>query len=348
MSKEEYIYIETIDDLKKKLDMSMMNKKFKDSIGNKYIVRFIKENRKLEILKLQTKSEISPDSPKKEFTKSEKKLLSIETFLKNNKSMDLPLNSVDENIQKEISSEKKITTAKMKAITSARMKALSNSNLNALESDYGLDFDLDISNDSESLQSKFENKLHAPSLISEEKMYISELLKLLQKDKERIISTITNLKNSRIFEFTEDPSENKNILSNFLRDFESEVFRYIEVNQTKYKELVTFPKSINHYSMNYARTQKDLLLSQENDDRRYELILRWEMQDSNLNIIQKFSRLSIELLNILNKKTEQDLKKLNSIQETQFKDAKTALIFCLDDLSHLRKTLEIWKSYTQL
>ena len=94
--------------------------------------------------------------------------------------------------------------------------------------------------------------------------------------------------------------------------------------------------------MNYTRTQKDLLASLASNETRFEYVLRWELQ-VNLGVFSnKFSRMTNELLDLLNTKTEMEIKKLNSIQEQQFRDGKIAIVICLDDLTYLRRIIDLW------
>ena len=314
--------------------MDLMNKKYKDREGNKYVVRFIKESRKLEIFKLQTKSEIVktviPVKPKVEETD----LAPVETP-----------KTIPEIISKSRFDELDFIPKIEKTSTLAKIKAIFTlGKIKAVEEEISLDdFDLNIDDSKSEVKIiQNDNEFKLPTNIADEKFFLSNILKSLSKNKDRITATIVNLKNSRIFELTGDPSENKNILSNISRDFDSDIFRPLENYSNKLKEILTYPKSINHYSMNYTRTQKDLLASLASNETRFEYVLRWELQ-VNLGVFSnKFSRMTNELLDLLNTKTEMEIKKLNSIQEQQFRDGKIAIVICLDDLTYLRRIIDLW------
>ena len=205
------------------------------------------------------------------------------------------------------------------------------------------DMDLNI-DDSASVEQKLsDNTLTSPFSIGDERRYISELIKCIQKDKDRIVSTLANVKNSRIFELTGDPADNKNTISNFSREFESEIYRIIDNLQNRYKEIASFPKSINHYSMNYSLKQKDFLSTLENDKVRLDYVLRWEMQEPALLLIKKFAKMITGLLDVLNTKEEDQIKTLNFQQQSLFRDAKTAAEYCLNDLEFLKRSIENWE-----
>ena len=335
---EEYININSIDELKKKLNMSFMNKKFKDNDGNKYVVRFVKENRKLEIFKLQTKSELE-------------KNLSKQTVQKNEQASELnteeegffnPIKPSKAEIKEEEFEDKKISSPKIDLLnqTLSKIKSIFTfSKLKTIEEEIDDDFDLNIEDSPKQVEpKKIENEIEIPLTIQEAKFYFAKILKAIEKNKDRINSSIANFKNSRYFELVGDPSENKNILSNITREFDSEIFKTLEIYSTKLKEITTFPKSINHYTMNFNRTQKDFISSLNSNELRLDYILQWDLLDNLIILCNKFSKMATEVLNIINKKT--DMKVLNSVQLSQFEDAKSGIIFCLNDLNYLRRNLD--------
>jgi len=73
----EYTPIDSILEIQNNLRMDLLDKRFIDKNGNKFVVRFGKESRKLEVLLVKSKSEISPDlhnsNPLKHSTDEEKK-----------------------------------------------------------------------------------------------------------------------------------------------------------------------------------------------------------------------------------------------------------------------------------
>lgn len=332
---EEYIKINSLDELKKKLNMSFMNKKFKDNDGNKYVVRFVKENRKLEIFKLQTKSELEKNILQKPVQTEQTEIDSEE---------DSFLNSLKPSTQTILDEkeEKKDSIPKLEKLnqTLSKIKSIFTfSKIKAVEEEFEDDFDLNIEDAPKLVEpKKFENEIEIPFSIQEAKFYFAKILKALEKDKDRVNSSIANLKNSRYFELVGDPSENKNILSNITREFDSEVFRTLEIYSSKLKEITTFPKSINHYTMNYNRVQKDFISSLASNELRLDHILQWDLLDNLIILCNKFSKMTTELLSILNKKT--DMKILNSVQLSQFEDAKSGIIFCMNDLNYLRRNLD--------
>ncbi len=342
---EDYISINSIEELKKKLNMNFMNKKFKDREGNKYVVRFVKDTRKLEIFRLHTKSELQKNSSltKKTFEQNEQSFESEtdfedEEFLESIKQSKSEVKEVESKFEEEKSNPLKFekfnqTLTKIKAIFTF-------SKIKAVEEDIEEDFDLNIEETSfkKIEPKKLENEIEIPTTIQEYKFYFAKILKSLGKDKDRINSSIVNLKNSRYFELIGDPSENKNILSNISREFDTEIFIPLETYSAKLKEITSFPKSINHYTMNYNRIQKDFISSLNSTEIKLDYILQWDLLDNLIILSNKYSKMNTEVLNLLNKKV--DMRILNSVQQSQFEDAKSGIIFCMNDLNYLRRNLD--------
>ncbi|MBK8396780.1 MAG: hypothetical protein IPL26_16315 [Leptospiraceae bacterium] len=189
-----------------------------------------------------------------------------------------------------------------------------------------------------------DNPLVNPFSIADERRYITDLIKSIQKNKDRIVSTLANVKNSRIFELTGEPADSKNTMSNLSREFDSEVYRIIDNLQNRFKEISNFPKSINHYSMNYSLKQKDFLATLENDKIRLDYILRWEMQEPSLLLIKKFAKMVSNLLAVLNTKEDEQIKSLSFQQQSIFRDSKSAAEYCLNDLDFLKRSVENWEN----
>ena len=323
MSKDnEYIPIESIKEIQNNLRIDQLDKRYIDKDGNRFVIRFGKESRKPEIFRVQSKSDLQVDSSHNK--------LSTSNFSAPEEA-DLSDLFMDEEMDK-----------KHKQQIRDSDKAEINSMFPSDDDDLLGDIDLNIETSSTSSSKKFDNSLVNPLSILDEKRYVFDLLKCIDKDKDRILSTLANVKNSRIFELTGDPSENKNIVSNFTREFESEVFHILENLHNRFKEITSFPKSINHYSMNYSYVQKDFLATLENDKLRLDYVLRWEIQEPSLLLVKKFAKMVIDLLGVLNKKEEDQIKTLSFQNQTLFRDSKSAALYCLNDLDFLKRSIENW------
>ncbi len=316
----DYTPIDSILEIQNNLKMDLLDKRFIDKNGNKFVVRFGKESRKLEVLLVKSKSDIAETN--------------TANPLKHSNEEDYSNDSFDE-VEKYREARGKIREADKKELQERFPQ-------NDTEDSFG-DIDLNIENTTSVSKKVFDNPLVNPISISDERRYIFDLIKCIEKNKDRIVSTLLNVQNSRIFEITGDPSENKNIISNFSRDFDSEIFRMIENFQNRFKEITTFPKSTHHYSMNYSLSQKDLLTSLETDKMRLDYILRWEIQEPALLLIKKFAKMVTSVLSVLNTKEEDQIKTLTYQQQTLFRDSKTAAIYCLNDLDFLKRSIENWK-----
>ncbi|RHX85183.1 LIC_10450 family protein [Leptospira stimsonii] len=167
---------------------------------------------------------------------------------------------------------------------------------------------------------------------------ISDLMKI----KERIHSVLNNLQNSKIFEITGDPSENKNIIGNLNREFDIEFFQKLDKILNYHKELTTYPRSVNYYTAKYESSRKQLLLSKTPDSEKLKLVTLWEMQEMMLGLIQKLKKMVLNTLNVLNTKNDNHIKQLAYNQQQMFRDSRTALLYCSEDISSLLISLERW------
>lgn len=315
----EYIRIDSIAEIQNNLKVDLLNKKFIDKDGNKFVVRFGNESRKLEILRIKTKTEL--ESEQEELHPQDQGISHSE-------------DTTTLNFDLEQKAKQQIREADRAEINSKFS--------DFAESSFG-DIDLNIEAVDTSSKKILEHSLINPISIADERRYIFDLLKAIDKNKDRVLSILTNVQNSRIYEITGDPSENKNIVSNFIREFEAEVFRMIEIFQNKFKEITSFPKTTHHYSMNYTLLQKDFLAKLDNDKAKFDYILRWDFQEPSLILIKKFAKMVTDLLNVLNKKEEDQIKTLSFQQQTLFRDAKLAGVYCLNDLDFLKRSVESWK-----
>lgn len=216
------------------------------------------------------------------------------------------------------------------------------------------DFDLDIDSTASSRSpvqksaekvEKVDTGVKIPAVREEERPFIQYLVKELEKNWNRANGILTNLKNSKVFDLTGDPSENKNIVGNIQRDFEQEILSGIDNILTKFKEITTYPRSVSSYTMNYNRIQKDKLLLAITDRAKLDMILSWEMQSNILNQLKKFGKKMSELMYLINEKASSGLlKTLNPQQQKLFEDAKTSALFCLGEVDTLRRNVEKWQA----
>ncbi|EMY11904.1 hypothetical protein LEP1GSC043_1574 [Leptospira weilii str. Ecochallenge] len=160
--------------------------------------------------------------------------------------------------------------------------------------------------------------------------------------KERINSVLNNLQNSKIFEITGDPSENKNIVGNLNREFDIEFFQKLDRILNYHKELTTYPRSVNYYTAKYESSRKQILQSKNTDGEKLKLVTLWEMQELMFGLVQKLKKMVLNTLNILNMKNDNHIKQLSYNQQQMFRDSRTALLYCSEDISSLLISLERW------
>ncbi|NCN10107.1 MAG: hypothetical protein GW938_09720 [Leptospira sp.] len=175
---------------------------------------------------------------------------------------------------------------------------------------------------------------------------IEQMMKELETVKNRINSVLINIKSSRIFEITGDPSENQNIIGNLTRDFDVEAFQNLDKLSNYLKELISYPRAINYYTAKFERSHKDELRDAKSEKEKLDLVIRWEMQEGFTLCLEKLKALILSLLNVLNMKSDTHIKQLQYPNQLMFTDAKNAAIYCSQDVERLIRELEEWKYKT--
>lgn len=399
----DYIRVVSIDEIDpNKLSLSYIGKKFIDKDNNRFSIRFNKDNRKMEIVKIMIRSggKIQEDAS----LKSWEEATSIEKSQLEKRSSNAPIfkdnelgsqsiteknfspNPIDPKLTKYISpnleSEERITHSQKKSEIKSHISNLDDFSLSGLDMGIGLEPSfkttihknpndkIDFIENEESIQSEHltTSPNEAESLEQEkgsiaqqivngevdykqnainERTKIEEMMKELETAKNRINSVLINIKSSRIFEITGDPSENQNIIGNLTRDFDVEAFQILDKLSNYLKELVSFPRAINYYTAKFERSKKDELKNAGNEKEKLNLVIRWEMQEGFTLILDKLKSLTLNLLNVMNLKTDNHLKQLQYSNQLMFTDAKNASVYCSQDLDRLIRDLENWKLKTK-
>jgi hypothetical protein len=399
----DYIRVVSIDEIDpNKLSLSYIGKKFIDKDNNRFSIRFNKDSRKMEVVKIMIRSggKIQEDASLKsweESTSIEKSQLEKSNFVppvtknendspklggnplqnlnsKENKSgsldsfgvgLDEKKNSLDKKIenkiQKPYSDDWNLSGLDMDIGLEPSFKASINKKhtdkIDFIENEQSIETEIlsplpledeasfhdDKTIDQQILNSEVDLKQNAIN----ERTRIEEMMKELETAKNRINSVLTNIKSSRIFEVTGDPSENQNIIGNLTRDFDVEAFQILDKLSNYLKELVSFPRAINYYTAKFERSKKDELKNAGNEKEKLNLVIRWEMQEGFTLILDKLKSLTLNLLNVMNLKTENHIKQLQYSNQLMFTDAKNATVYCSQDLDRLIRDLENWKYKTK-
>ncbi|MGJ4786991.1 hypothetical protein EHQ52_09905 [Leptospira koniambonensis] len=360
---QDYIIVNSIDEIDpNKLSLAQLGTKYLDRNGNRYAVRFNKESRKAEIIRitLQKASEAEANKPKlgrvnPKATSNPLDLQKLSNLLKSTKhpSADWVENLAEKTKHTKPSSansEKPAyipNTPKELDITpsegpdlSARMNSVQNDIFDLSKVDLNIsDAGLSSNVGKEDIPVFIEN-IEAGS--NRETKYIEDSVQQFQKIKDRIESVLNNIRNSKIFEATGDPSENKNIVGNLAREFDIEFFQKLDKILNYHKELTSYPRSITYYIAKYESHRKQALQSKTSDIEKLKLVIRWEMQELLLDLTRKVKKMVLNALNVLNTKNENHLKQVAYNQQQMYKDARSALLYCSEDIGGLLISLQKW------
>ncbi|XDD46970.1 hypothetical protein AB3N60_02435 [Leptospira sp. WS39.C2] len=367
-SKYHYLKIDSITDIDPlKLSISQIQQRYIDKDNNRYALRFNKEIRRIEILKLVGNHfEIVPNH---QTTNSK-----VESVSKETETISPPP-IISEDLRSNPILGKLISTPDPKQNSPEKPTKpieISKDNFSNVEEENLMreDVDLDIFEGEE--PPKMEETISHEGLLNtpdppkpdEEEdqsqitantrleegtgektaqQRIDDFLKIIATYRERITAIIRNLQSSRIFELTGDPSENKNIVGNFSREMEATVFESIDKMIDLHKEMTSYPRPITYYISKAPVEKREEMKLIESDKEKLNNLHLFEMQRHTDVIIKELKKMSLQLLNILNLKNDIQVKQLQYANQLMFVDAKNASLYFAQDLDKTILEIEHWK-----
>ncbi len=164
----------------------------------------------------------------------------------------------------------------------------------------------------------------------------------VSKEKEKDIEII-NLIKSKVFELKKN-DDYKYVLNDFKRDFEYDVMELIEKTTSFFKELLYYPREHIHYTIHYKKEKIDILSGLSSNQEKIKYILKWEMQKLCEETCNAINKSLATLLSIINTKSENDEKLLNTNQKIMFNDAKESANYCLKNINLILNKINEWKN----
>ncbi|PJZ84971.1 LIC_10450 family protein [Leptospira harrisiae] len=367
-SKYHYIKIESISEIDPiKLSISQIQQRYIDKDNNRYALRFNKETRRIEILKLiGNHFEVVPKSQIHQTAEEPKPNPTPIT-----PQYSQPTTQISEDLKSNPILGKLVGVLGPKTVEKPVEIPKENLNPTGEENLMNEDVDLDIFEGEEpppltETPLSHEGLLNTPEppspkdpetidnaepnlqvgVDSDEKtafQSIEDFIKLLTTYRERVTAIIRNLQSSRIFELTGDPSENKNIVGNFAREMESQVFEAIDKMVDLHKEMTSYPRPITYYISKAPAEKREEMKFIESDKEKLNRLHLFEMQRHSDTIVKDFKKLSLQLLNILNLKNDIQVKQLQYANQLMYVDAKNASLYFAQDLDKTILDIENWK-----
>lgn len=384
MNQSEYIRVDSIHDIDpNKLSLSYVGKKFIDKENNRFSIRFNKDTRKMEIVRLVVRQSSKPEAEHSPKNPEAPKQGTLSQDSKSNMNPSPTLSNQNPNTNPSPSNLKGETKPKESIDFNPTNPPPPESTNKPTENKDGskqsqpgsgsskpqktnapswnlknYDIDLDTNKPSKGSDpsnspstSQDSNKSPAPDPIQEkwkdktERDKIDAMLKKIEETRARVNAVLVNIKSSRIFEITGDPSENQNIIGNLTREFDVEVFQHIDAATNYLKELTFYPRAISYYTAKFERSRRKELANTD-DKQKLHLVIRWEMQEAFTKILENLKALIVSLLEVLNMKSESQIKQLQYMNQMLFRNAKDASVFISHDVDKLIKELEDWKYET--
>jgi len=335
--KQTYIKIGNISEIDpNKLSISQINQRFIDNDNNRYALRFNKDTRRIEIIKITTVQGVEVVKSTVDAPQKTPDIVAPQVKLPVESAPSKPIHTPDDG---EID----------------RRSSPRSGGPNSEESLLGGDTDLDIMGIQESkIDSTLGNttsKDESPAAINLDKpearvpgQLIEHFIKVLTSYKEKANAIIRNIQSSRIFELTGDPSENKNIVGNLAREFEAQIFESIDKMVDMHKEMTSYPRPITYYISKAPADMREEMRFIESDREKLDKLHLFEMQRHTTTIVKDMKVLSLQLLNLLNLKTDSQVKQLQYPNQLMYVDAKNASLYFSQDLDKTIMEVDNWKN----
>ncbi|TGK82333.1 hypothetical protein EHQ24_13835 [Leptospira noumeaensis] len=370
-SKFHYIKIDSISEIDPlKLSISQIQQRYIDKDNNRYALRFNKDTRRIEILKLiGNHFEVVPQSPSSASSDTAKTATNPTTQV-----TPPPTTQISEGLKANPILGKLVGLQSStqpnptdKPLESQKDNPDSDPEDNLMQEDVDLDIfegetpppltteeplshdgllntpDLPKTEEPEGITNTEPNLQVGEDGDKTAFQSIEDFIKLLSTYRERVTAIIRNLQSSRIFELTGDPSENKNIVGNFAREMESQVFEALDKMIDLHKEMTSYPRPITYYISKAPAEKREEMKFIESDKEKLNRLHLFEMQRHSDTIVKDFKKLSLQLLNILNLKNEIQVKQLQYANQLMYVDAKNASLYFAQDLDKTILDIENWK-----
>jgi hypothetical protein len=337
--KQHYIKIDSISEIDpNKMSISQINQRFIDKDNNRYALRFNKESRRMEIIQITTHQGVE--------IVNQVENTSIPT---SQAPIPAPAFTPKEQAPTPQPVSKAPLVERRKIPRGPKTEAPEESLL-------GGDTDLDIIGIVESR--KIDTPENTASVTGsssavfhvektefrQPSQLVEHFIKVLGNYKERANAMIRNIQSSRIFEVTGDPSENKNIVGNLAREFEAQIFESIDKMVDLHKEMTSYPRPITYYISKAPSEMREDMKSIESDREKLDKLHLYEMQRHTAAIVIELKKLSLQLMNILNLKTDSQVKQLQYPNQLMYVDAKNASLYFSQDLDKTILEVDNWKN----
>jgi len=322
-----YIRIKTIDDLDpNKFSINQIQQRFIDGNKQKYGLRFNKDTRRIEILKLLPNGEFEVVLREKDSDTPRPKLeMNLDAY-----DVPLPESSPNEPVPQSPS-----VSPVGEEIVEEPKEPLVHEGL-----------DLDISNTS--LPSKpipraipRSKKLGTPKELPSDTI-AEQFLDILHGFDARVDYILKNLRESQIFEATGDPSENQDIVGNFRREYDFHVGKEIKDALKIHEEILSNPRPLIFYLSKITTDQKNEIESIEDEKQKFFALHSIEMKKTIPKCFQITKIFVSQLLSIFNLKSESQIRQLQFLNQELYRDSKNAVIFFTQELDKVMVDVKNW------
>lgn len=338
-----YEYIHSIDDIDpSRVSIRDINKRYVDREGNRYATRFNPTTRRVEIVRLASTREEAMEL-RSQILKERKEIKKSEHSLRHQQNQNTPGSPA----QFAQENETEGSSSRNPSFSSAEVYAYDEQgiryNMNQIDPYADDEFHVPSSVSSSSGSPGFLDPpgKEKPTIEKNpfyESQFLEETSQNLVKIKDRLFAIGNNLKRSRLFETYKGEE-----FFEISRQIDNEGISGAENAINLYKEITHYPRPLTYYLSRMNEAQKKHIESMESEEKRMEIVKRWELQESFEAVFNTIMNISVDLIRILNEIPDEIMSKLAAQQKTYLDNARTSAELLVEDCNKKIARIEVWK-----
>lgn len=315
----DYIPINSIDDIDPlKISIRDINKRYVDREGNRYATRFNLQTRRVEVVRLA-------------------------------KTRDEALRVRDQILQEKRKERRERTPADRGTAAPSDgggVPETGYANLSSAAPGGAADFagqdyddldDLELSDASDSAAADPSAPAgHASQQPFHEAQLIHEALEDLPRQKERMLVIVGNLKKAEVFGRSHG-------MADIERELDVDCWQRADSAVNYAKELQGYPRTLTHYLGRLSDDERRRVESAPDDERRLELIKRFEIRRNLEDVYRNFQRRARQLYDMVNQVSEDQRRTLPAQQREQLEDAEASSQILLEAVGDKLEQIQLWK-----
>ncbi len=359
-----YILIRSAEDLDpRKISIKEINRKYVDPMGNRYATRFNMDTRRVEVVRLASSRE-EAIALRREILK-EKRQRRIEGRQKSSSSYEIIFDDQEEQPAAAASASPQVESSPYETLSEleivddfmpakpvprdytavpahimAKNKPAASEQVeyyDPYEDDFR--FQQPIGKAEGETKSDFPEGDGTPF---HEARFLEEANVELLKVKDRLLAMVNNFKKSKLFE-----AYKTDMVFDIIRSLDGDCRSTVENAINLYKEIMHYPRPISYYISRLNDLRKDMIDSEPDEEKRKEIIRRWELQDTFETTYNHLLKVNTNLLRTLAEIPPEVIKSLPAMQGSYVDNARTSCQLMIEDANRMLTRISIWRKQTK-